>query len=1303
MYHLKHIFRFLNSGSSLLFRGNPPSLLIFCILYFVFCITCTHQNDASTLRLHSFSEIKPHFKNPPAAYRPAPLWVWNDDLTEKQIEIQLKDFSKKGFGGVFVHPRPGLITPYLSETWFDRFKFTVETAKKLGMLVWIYDENSYPSGFAGGHVPAEMPASYNQGQGLVMKKTDQFPENAGDYYLILNESAEGFRDITGSFAGEDPNAGPFYLFEKTYYGKSGWYGGYSYVDLLMKGVAETFIDVTMTGYDTVSGTEFGHTVPGVFSDEPHISPPGGIRWTPDLFEAFEDRWGYDLVLHLPSLWLETGDWKRVRHNYYGLLLELFIERWSKPMYEYCEKHNLKWTGHYWEHDWPNPIGGPDNMAMYAWHQMPGIDILMNQYSRSVHAQFGNVRAVRELSSIANQFGREQTLSETYGASGWDLAFEDMKRIADWQYVYGVNFLNQHLSYVTIKGTRKNDHPLSFSYHEPWWELYGMLNDYAGRMTLAMTSGEQVNRILVLEPTTTAWMYFADHPHETFSGLGQRFQNFIFELEEEHIEYDFGSENVIANHGRINGSRFVVGERAYDIVVLPPGMENLNKATYELLKKFMIRGGKTVSFAGIPPYIDGRPRDFLSDFAGKLEERWIAADNVSTIRDLLLPNDFHVGSRTGNVSHHRRILDDGQLILLVNTSKSEWATGDVTAKGRTVFTLNPESGNVQDYPAVVHEAGIAVSYELPPVGSVLFFIADTGATPETVSPDAEVAVLPATGTMKIERLTDNSIKLDYCDLIFDDGSGAEGIYYFRAADRIYRHFGLEGNPWNRSVQYKTNLLDKDTFPENEGFKAKYHFRVEGTSVIPNLKAIVERPELWTVLINGKKVHPLPGGWWLDRAFGVYSIGSAIKQGMNTITLHGRTMTIHTELESVFLTGDFSLKPAAAGWHLVAAQPLEFGTWDKQGMPFYSESVAYTQHFNIEEKNNRYLLFLPDWNGVVAQVVVNDQEAGMIGWKPFELDITPFITQGENEIAVRIYGSLKNLLGPHHGSPPVGAAWPVNFETAPLSQPPGTSYDVLEYGLYRPFKLIHYMGATRRYYTGFYKTAEPSIHAESKIIRDKPVTVEIATSTPGAEIYITRDGSTPGVHSERYTSPLQLKNRTHLKAIAVHDGLLPGEVVTAHFEKVNFREAAYEDRFNVKYTGGGEQGLYDGVRGSSDFNDGRWQGFEATDLDVTLELLEPQKIRKISAGFLQDIGKWIYFPVSVTFYISRDGEVFQNVGHYTAAQISQMNGDPIKNIDIRMTPQEARYIRIVAENIKTCPEGDPGAGGRAWLFVDEIAVD
>ena len=114
----------------------------------------------------SFDVLKNLLADPPAAYRSIPLWDWNDSISEKEITFQMEEFKKAGIGGVFVHPRPGLVTEYISENWHQLFDYTVKKGTELGMEVWIYDENSYPSGFAGGHVPAEMPDSYKHGTGM---------------------------------------------------------------------------------------------------------------------------------------------------------------------------------------------------------------------------------------------------------------------------------------------------------------------------------------------------------------------------------------------------------------------------------------------------------------------------------------------------------------------------------------------------------------------------------------------------------------------------------------------------------------------------------------------------------------------------------------------------------------------------------------------------------------------------------------------------------------------------------------------------------------------------------------------------------------------------------------------------------------------------------------------------------------------------------------------------------------------------------------------------------------------------------
>ncbi len=988
----------------------------------------------------SSAELRKLFADPPAEFRTVPFFVWNGEVTEAEIDKHLAEFKAQGSGGVFIHPRPGMITPYLSDRWFELCRYAVEKGKQLGLEVWLYDENSYPSGFAGGHVPAEMPESWNEGQGLVLRRMPELKlDPAKKYPVVLRKNGERFVDITADAAAEAGRKGDYYAFELAFYPKTGWYGGFSYVDLIHPGVTDKFIELTMQGYEKSIGSDLGKTVPGIFTDEPHIGPParrGGIRWTPDLFAQFEKRWGYDLRPRLASLFEETGDWRKVRHNYYALMLELFIERWSKPWNRYTESKGLKWTGHYWEHEWPNPANGPDNMAMYAYHHVPSIDMLFNQFAEGTNAQFGNVRSVKELASVANQLGRRRTLSETYGGAGWELRFEDMKRLGDWEYALGVNLMNQHLAFETLVGARKHDYPQSFTYHEPWWQHYHVLNDYFGRLSLALSSGEQVNRILVLEPSSSAWMYATSNPR--MAEIGKLFQEFVTKLEGLQVEYDIGSENIIRDHGKAEGARFVVGRRAYDVLVIPPGTENLDSPTAKLIGAYVEGGGKVLAFTDAPARVDGAESEAISRLAARFPRQWLraSAPEDSIAAPLLLNGG--ITNVQGKLFHHRRRLQDGEVLFFVNSSLEAPAKADVRLSG-AASRMDPFTGAVEPF------AGSGV--ELPPGGSLLLYVSPGGA------PQAAEAKKPASydpipgGLVQVRRDGPNVLTIDYCDLTLG-GNTDRGIYYYVAQEKIFKHFGFEGNPWNTAVQYKTNILDRNKFAPDSGFEATFRFDVGSKVRRKRLQAVIERPALWKVRVNGYTVTPQPGEWWLDRAFGVYDIGEYAIIGPNQITLEAQPMSVHHELEPVYILGDFGLEPQPAGWRLVASARLKTGAWKQQGLPFYSDRVSYTHTYQFR-KGDTLRVRLGKWQGTLAEVLVNGKHAGIIAWQPYELDVSRFAVPGKNRVEVVVYGSLKNLLGPHHGKINRGLTSPWSFRSAPSQPPTGTAYDLEPYGLFEDF--------------------------------------------------------------------------------------------------------------------------------------------------------------------------------------------------------------------------------------------------------------
>ena len=1029
------------------------------VLYIIACCTLLCCTTSVVFAQSSFNELNKAFKNPGRKYGSAPLWVWNTDVDSATITRMLKEFKQNAFGGVFIHPRPGLITPYLSKQWLDLCSFTLKEAKKNDLDVWIYDEDSYPSGFGGGHVPDEMPESYNQGQMLQLQKAATLPDSAALYYLCLKKENGRFTDITKNLEAEKGKTGDYYFFKKTFYHNSDWYGGFSYVDLMVKGVTEKFIDVTMSPYERIFKKDFGKFVPGIFSDEPNIEvqDSNSVRWTPDLFTTFRAKWGYNLEPKLPLLLEESGDWKKVRHDYLATLLDLFIERWSKPFSAYAEQKKLEWTGHYWEHTWPNPVAGPDNMAMYAWHQRPGIDMLFNQFNESSPAaQFGNIRSVKELSSVANQLDKKRTLSETYGGGGWDLTFKDMKRLGDWEYVLGVNTLNQHLSYMNMKGARKYDYPQSFSYHNPWWPYYKSLNQYFARLSLALSSGVQKNKILIIEPTTTTWMYFNyAKPKQFIRDIGIRFQAFVTQLEKAQVEYDLGSENIIKEHGSIRDGKFVIGKSGYETVILPPGTENVDAATFQLLQDFATAGGKIVQFSPLK-YIDGSANDSIGSFYKSNVTNLVTYDSLDAnlIQQELNEETFSIDLDRpvqGNLFHHRRQLQDGQLIFLSNASLDQSVKRKLQAMGADVINMDLFTGENSRYPNQKKGNSVEVAFDIPPAGSLLLFIANNkvaGVQPALLAKHERTALQAKT---TVKRVSDNTLTIDFCDLSFGK-TFLKDQHVYNAADTLFKHYGFKnGNPWNTSVQFRDRTIARDTFSKGTGFTATFYFTIAQNFDFTSFKAVVERPGLWHVLINDKPVFPITGKWWLDREFKVFEIWRYLKVGQNKVALVADKMTVHSEIEPVYILGNFSLAPAEKGWLIQPPVPLSIGSWKEQGIPMYGQEVSYTKKITVPVKSKeQYQVQLGKWEGTVAAVFVNNQLAGVIGYPPYNCNITSFLKPGNNTVEVRVVGSLKNLLGPHHNNPKPGLASPWHWRNI-KGYPSGKDYNIYNYGLFEDYQI------------------------------------------------------------------------------------------------------------------------------------------------------------------------------------------------------------------------------------------------------------
>ena len=231
--------------------------------------------------------------------------------------------------------------------------------------------------------------------------------------------------------------------------------------------------------------------------------------------------------------------------------------------------------------------------------------------------------------------------------------------------------------------------------------------------------------------------------------------------------------------------------------------------------------------------------------------------------------------------------------------------------------------------------------------------------------------------------------------------------------------------------------------------------------------------------------------------------------------------------------------------------------------------------------------------------------------------------------------------------------------------------------------------------------PFIEAEDQRIREV-MEVVIGTVTPDTEVYYTLDGSVPDRSARLYTGPLALTESAILHAVSYKDGYDYSFPVRADFVKIDIsRSIDIRSEWHPNYHGGGPEALIDEVRGASNWRLGGWHGYQGTDFEAVVDLGSIQPISYVAAGFVQDIRSWIWMPVDVTFYVSADGKNFEQIAHLENTvpydDYSEYLVDLGADVDVI-----GQYIKVKATNFGTIPSWHLGAGGDAYIFIDEIIV-
>ncbi|MBQ3183360.1 MAG: hypothetical protein IJB57_06800 [Clostridia bacterium] len=908
-------------------------------------------------------------------YGSIPFWSWNDKLNKEDLIRQIHDMKRLGMKGFFMHARSGLETEYLSDEWYDCINACIEEAKKLDMEAWAYDENGWPSGFAGGKL---LTCDENYAHWLDYQILDHFDPEALAVYTLEDNKCTRVK--------EDCGAKEYH----TIYRRA----DSSYVDTMNPRITMEFIEATHVDYKKRCGDEFGKTMPGFFTDEPQYYRWHTV-WSDMMYTEFEPRYGYNVLDGLLALFVDYEGSEEFRYDYYKLCNELFTNNFIKVMYEWFEENGIQITGHAIEEKF---LGGQmwccgGIMPFYEYMHIPGVDYLGKTA--------GNDISHKQVGSVAAQLGRKKVLSEMFACCGWDITPLQLKKVAEHQYYGGVNMMCQHLYPLSIRGQRKRDYPAFYSEHSTWQSSLKEFNEYFNNLGFTLSRGTEVADILVIHPIRSAYMkYFRDTVTPEFMAIEENFANCTTCLSQNQLLYHYGDETLIAKYGRVEGDKIIVGQCTYDKVVLPL-THTLDASTAALLKEYLANGGKLAVYGDtLPEYIEGRKADLS----------WLKPN--STIGEYCNTNEINVrydGAEAQDIRVQSRRVDGKRLYYVLNLShKLDHNNVEFNIKGVDYMSIiDMATLETKGIDAVKTDNGIKFTLDFEKVQSYILFEEKCEIKPKK-------DLTPAEHTpFKVSENIENSFTLDYARISYD---------------------GKEYSDVRPIIRIKDNLLSE----RYEG-KLWLKFEFDLKSIPTKLSCAIEKLASQKVYVNGNEITLGDDWWldrhiasvaitdylkegineiiceidYFQRDYVYYVLYGGVSESLRNC------LCFDTEIESIYLFGDFEVNTerdkfeyhphdyiAYTGSFSIKKSEggIDLANITESGYPFLTGSIVLEAEYTGGGKE----LWLKG-SYVCADIYVN----GVLHNKLlFNQHCTLNTINIGDKITVRLYTSNLNLLGVHH---------------------------------------------------------------------------------------------------------------------------------------------------------------------------------------------------------------------------------------------------------------------------------------------------
>lgn len=938
----------------------------------------------------------------------APFWFWNGDMRTEEMERQLRAMKEAGINSVVFHPRSGMggefghgeMEYYLSETYFDRVKSALETCRRLGLKVILYDEYNWPSGQAGGRVmkgglvgTRKVPPNPEYiAKHLAMVEVQVGAESHGERSwkvpngkLVGVIAVQGDKDslVRSTFKNLTSQAGDGSL--KWQVPEGNWRlmffmqqdsppsegpGTTSEVspccpDLMNPAAIDKFIDVTHGEYYRRFPEYFGSTITGIFTDEPGFLNnridgvfPNTVPWTEALPEFFERKKGYSLIDSLPLVWVgESEENAKVRNDFWDALSTLYMENYFRKIHDWCQAHKIESIGHVLEDTlrFHRTFEGGDYFKTMRYMSRGGIDQIGQRKFGLINPKLG--------SSASRLFKVPHTLSETFGAYGWGLTLEEMKAVINWHATSGIDTEILHAFYYSVEGQRKQESPPDLFYHQLWRDQFHRFVAVASRTLYLADRGQHVADVAIFYPATAIMTEGGLMNFVPLAKMEEYFLSASVAIRAGQYDFNYVDELVLAGNQdlqvpvSLSAKNLIVNGHIYSVIVLP-AVPAISGEAAKTLEKFYQGGGKIIALGTLP----ARATDGKSGLVHTFLRSVFGTDEATPARQIVKTNQS--GGRATFIPIPNMVSDDE----LAKLPRMSLATAPSSiARGHDLDYTQPWVQMLLE----------AVSQSAHPDVQISSF-------------RPSIAFLHKRGGGKDWYLISNDSKEAVADDFTFSSSGAASLWDLETgAVREAPVFRMESGRTTiplKLLPYSALAVGFDNQKPPEG---RPHLTRSDAEVLESEVA-------------GKRLKIKV----LTMAEGPVSA---------TATLNGRSQTRSMSppqnLKPMSIEGSWLFRFLRLPGADITAVSRATGSWTED-WPNYSGTGWYEKSIVVDSEwlgpGRKVYLDL----GVVkniANVRVNGKSAGTQLWSPYRLEITELLKAGSNRLEIGVTNTLANRYG------------------------------------------------------------------------------------------------------------------------------------------------------------------------------------------------------------------------------------------------------------------------------------------------------